>query len=380
MDKKTYTISLTGPDSHTVSIPLAQGSFSIGIKGVSKGQFDVMIDGDAPVRWAAFDKFQTPAGSPWPRFFHYFGNDTGFVEWSRARPVEDFFWHPYKPVSADLSKAQINRLLIHVADRVKLILGDRLNYLSLSGNLEQAEIAGAARIPFLYFTPTPAERGTPAIRLPVFGALREAESVDISVASAGPAFDCESLLQFPGLANLNLSGCLANLACLRKFEKLERIGIRYAPCLEGFPPLDTWKRLKSFIGWNIEEGAGKRLKTELKVLAAARDLDYSTVSKLRKAIWFVTEYGLPFSAWDEKNAKAAVKAYKAALKEIKKAKTRDEARQAIAAFVAAINELPNIETSEREDAGTAVSQLAQASGLDIPQETWNDWFDELRDF
>ena len=65
---------------------------------------------------------------------------------------------------------------------------------------------------------------------------------------------------------------------------------------------------------------------------------------------------------------------------MKKAKTEGEVHEAIVNFVDAINKLSDIETSEREDTGTAVSQLIEASGLDIPQETGQKWFDEIRDF
>lgn len=41
MDCKEYTISLTGVDSHKAALPLGQGSFSIGTKGISKGKYDV---------------------------------------------------------------------------------------------------------------------------------------------------------------------------------------------------------------------------------------------------------------------------------------------------------------------------------------------------
>jgi len=45
-----------------------------------------------------------------------------------------------------------------------------------------------------------------------------------------------------------------------------------------------------------------------------------------------------------------------------------------------IKRLPNIETTEREDAGTAVLQLIESSALDISSETGIKWFDEVRDF
>ena len=41
-----YIISLTGKDSHKVMLPVGQGSFSIGTKGISKGEYDVWVEPD----------------------------------------------------------------------------------------------------------------------------------------------------------------------------------------------------------------------------------------------------------------------------------------------------------------------------------------------
>lgn len=156
--------------------------------------------------------------------------------------------------------------------------------------------------------------------------------------------------------------------------------MRYVPDLTGLPKLTSWSNLKEFIGWNIEETAGKALRTEGRKLVKEEKLGSFSVTQLRKKIWFATEYGIPFDGWEDKKAKIATKAYKACLSQVKKAKTEGEVQEAIVNFVAAINKLPDIETSEREDTGTAVSQLIEASGLDISQETWQKWFDEIRNF
>ena len=37
MDKREHIISLTGENSHKVSVPRGQGTFSIGTKGISEG-------------------------------------------------------------------------------------------------------------------------------------------------------------------------------------------------------------------------------------------------------------------------------------------------------------------------------------------------------
>ncbi|WP_240458452.1 hypothetical protein [Sphingobacterium luzhongxinii] len=109
-------------------------------------------------------------------------------------------------------------------------------------------------------------------------------------------------------------------------------------------------------------------------------MEYSSVSKLRKKTWFTTEYGIPFTNWDGNNAKTATKAYKVALKEINKAKTEKDVKLAIVKLVQLINTLPNIETVEREDTGTAVEQLVASSKLNLTQELAAQWFDEVRDF
>ncbi|KAF5271792.1 hypothetical protein FQR65_LT17576 [Abscondita terminalis] len=102
-------ISLTAAQSHKITIPAGQGSFSIGTKGISKGKYDTWVEKGEVIQWNCFDEFSTPAGSRWPRFLYYAGNDNGFVEWSDQRPVEDFHWFPYESVSADLTKADIGK-------------------------------------------------------------------------------------------------------------------------------------------------------------------------------------------------------------------------------------------------------------------------------
>ncbi|MGN7785081.1 hypothetical protein ACTJIJ_11160 [Niabella sp. 22666] len=112
---KPVFISLTGESSHQINIPPGQGSFSMGLTGMDKKKFDVLIEDNLPVNWDAFNKLYTPHGQQhaekypygdWPRFFHYWGKDTGFAAWSAKRPIEDFSWHPDQPVSVDLGRAQ----------------------------------------------------------------------------------------------------------------------------------------------------------------------------------------------------------------------------------------------------------------------------------
>lgn len=88
------------------------------------------------------------------------------------------------------------------------------------------------------------------------------------------------------------------------------------------------------------------MRAEGRKLLKEEKLEYFSVTKLRKPIWFTTEYGIPFAGWEDKKANIATKAYKACLNQMKKAKTEGEVHDAIVNFVDAINKLSDIETSE----------------------------------
>lgn len=385
-----YTISLTGADSHKIKVPLGQGSLSIGTKGISKGKYDVWVEPDSMINWDAFDNLYTGYGAQnkekypygnWPRWFYYSGNDTGFIGWSRKRYIEEFHWTPHADVSVDFTGADIYRLFIGTKNaRARIRLGEKTLFLWLSGRLENFDVMECDKIPPLAFCPEdPKEEGEP-YRLPFFGTLAQARHVEVHGSPDKAAFDCESLRQFRNLASLALWGNMTGLDALADLKNLESLSLRYIPDLKGMPGLETWEHLSGFIGWNIEESAGKVFRAELKALKKERTMAYADVSQLRKPIWFTTEYGLLFSGWEETNAKKAARAYKKCYNQIKKAATEDEVHAAIVEFVEKINRLDNIETTGREDAGTAVGQLVEHSSLEIPDEKWMLWFDEAREF
>lgn len=385
MDREIY-LSLTGEKSHKVKIPAGQGSFSIGTIGVSKGKYDVWVDKGSVINWDAFDGFFTGAGEAgrerlpygdWPRFLYYSGDDAGFIPWSFKRSIEQFHWSPETQTAADLTNANIYSLSIHAQKPIELILGHTIKKLTLSGNLETFTIKACAIIPYLSFLfDRPREREI--CRLPAFHAFLKAESMNIGSSPAGAAFDCESLLPFTNLKNLALSGNLTNLNALAKLKGLESLALRFVPVLKDMPSLSCWDNLKSFIGYNIEKMAGQALKKELCSISKEKTMDYSSVTKLREKIWFETECGMPFSSWEDENAKIASKAYKLCYKEVKKSKTETELCEAVTRFVQTINQLEGIETSEREDAWEAIRRMMEASPLEV--EKWQLWFDKARDF
>lgn len=387
MDKEEITLALTSENSHQLSLPLGQGSLAIGTVGMDKKLFDVLVDGDTPINWNAFNNEFTGHGKQnqqdypfgnWPRFFYYYGNDTGFIKWSEKRKIEDFSWTPQKPVSEDFTHANIRTLHVTSDDiDIDLKLGIHLN-LTLIGCIEKINVQSLKEVSSLQIHPSATDEDT--YQLPQMPALKDQTSVDITMKPLGQAFDCKSLLQFKQLKSLSLSGHLTNLECLKELTKLESLAIRYSPNLEALPDLNSWQKLTSFIGFNIEETQGKRLRTQLRQLAKEKELKYSSVSQLRKKIWFTTEYGIPFSGWSGKEEKAAVKAYKATLKKLKKAKTEDETKTVLIEFIETFNTYPNIETIEREDIGIAVEQLREASAVILDSEITGELFDRHRDY
>lgn len=262
---------------------------------------------------------------------------------------------------------------------MEVLLGHKMRSLFLAGNLNNITII-IGSVPHLNFSLLGMKSEDKSYQLPVYSALKEATSVDIANEPTGQAFDCNSLLQFQDVTSLCLIGNMINLEALKELKHLERIGLHFLRDLSNMPSLKSWVNLESFIGNNIEETEGKIIKSELNNIMKVRELDYSSVSKLRKKIWFTTEYEIPFSNWEKKNEKIAVKAYKVCLKEVQKSDTEPEVKNAIFRFIERINQLHNIETSEREDVGTAVNQLIEASAVEISQQTGEMWFDEMRDF
>ncbi|OJJ16317.1 hypothetical protein BKI52_34055 [marine bacterium AO1-C] len=382
-------LSLTSENSHSVKIPLGQGSFSIGEEGMDVKKFDVLVAPDLPINWDCFNSSFTGHGQSnahlfpygdWPRFFYYWGNNADFIKWSQKRTIEQFTWCPQTTISADFTESNIGRLTIQAeTSKIELQLGTH-RYLCMAGNLEQVSIIQKGQVDTVSFVPKVAPKSLDTYQLPLFGALSEIRTLDIKVEPLGQPLDCESLLQFKHLTSLSLSGNLTNLHCLEKFKHLESLAIRYAPNLEELPTLKSWSNLTSFIGWNIEESKGKLLRSELKQLGKERTLEYSSVSQLRKSIWFTTEYGIPFDAWTGKNAKIALKTYKATLKKLKKIKTEQEVKDILIEFAKVFNELPQIETTEREDIGEAMNQLRQIPAIEIDAQKVNRWFDEVRDY
>ena len=156
-------ISLIGEESHVVSIPVGQGSLSIGTKGISKGKHEVWVEKDQPINWDAFNELYTPYGKqnmeryPYgdrPRFFYYSGNDMGFVEWSLKRPIEDFSWAVYDDVFVDLSRANIGRMFIHTEkNKIAILIVTKYAALLFRDSLTLLKSGKVLPYPACFLTP-----------------------------------------------------------------------------------------------------------------------------------------------------------------------------------------------------------------------------------
>lgn len=382
-------LSLTSKDSHIINTGPGVGSFTIGTKGISKGEFDAMVDEDSVINWDAFNGHYTPATSKqkdkypygtWPRFFAYSGNDMGFIKWSSKRHIEEFCWFPQKEIVADFTNADINILEIHSSKNIELSIGKNISYLALHDNLNNFKIKKCDKVPFLYFWPD-CKDDTKTCSLPVYAQFKNAIEVQVNVDSGGSPFNCETLLQFPNLERLYLIGNMTNLSALNNLKNLKKIGLWDMKNLSGFPNLEVWNNLNSFIAVNIEENAGKKFRTEVKELKKLGRLkDFTSVCSLRSEAWFETNCGIPFSYWEGKNEKKAMSIYKKCLKKVNDAKNEDDIKAAIIEYTKKFNSLDDIETIEREDIYSALCKIMKNSPIEIKYEKWFSWFEENREF
>ena len=375
---KPFYLSLTKENSHKVKITAGQGRFAIGTRGITISKCDALVEREDKINWSVFNEFQVPSGGNWPRVMEYHGDDTSFIPWSAIREMEQLEWTPLYCKEADFSQAVIRRLVVTIDHPIRLILGEGVKDISIRGKINNLTLENYEYLDALSFSF--AQDTASSLKLQSFKTTSHIEDINIHTMVKGQPFDCRSLLQFSNLKALALSGHLCNLDVLSELKGLEKLELRYAPTLEGIPALHSWANLDYFIGWNIEEVIGKQLKKQLTELEKERTFKYASVSNLKKPEWFITEFSIPFGSWIGKNNKVTVKAYKEALKVIKKAKTKEEIKEAIRVLVEIVNDLPNIETTEREDTWEAVMQLVSFSTLAITEEEANKWFDEYRDF
>ncbi len=384
-----FTLQLTSGAPHRLKTSPGQGSLSLGPEKLLKTA-DLRLPVDACVLWHCFDPFATPAGSPWPRSFYYTGNDHGFFTWSQLRPIENFSWYPQlqQDVHIDASQSQIRELSIHLQaghqGHIHLKLPQQGMHLHLQGNLEQITVTAGLPESLSLSPATSKNPADKAFQLPNMGCLKQVCTLELRNGAGKQAVSLQNLLQFSKLDSLSLWGNHSDLAQLSSCTQLRALSLRFMRHLSELPALQAWPQLDSFIAYNVEEAAGKRLRQQLKERTRARPwAGYTSVSQLRKPEWWAKEYGRPFAGWPAARARIAHAAYDLAEQEIGAASSLDHVQAALTTFTARFNTVKGIETSEREDLGLAVQQLAQlpaALALKLTHEQAGQWFDENRDY
>ncbi len=372
------TVCLTGPASHRLVMDPGRGSCVIG----QGPDADLTVAPDARLDWSAFDHLDTPAGSPWPRWFTYHGDDAGFVAWAQRRPIEGFDWYPSRAHDVDAGAALIGNLLICVPDApLRLVLPETgLAELGLSGHLEHFAAAGRPPRSLALAVRTSADRcAPPAVPAGVPG-LEGVEALRIVHRPLGQPVSLTMLRAFPSLRSVSLRGGFTDFDVLAEFPRLTSIELRFVPRIEGLPPLASFPELTRFIGWNIIDVPGKALRSELRRLGQVRELRHASVSQLRSAEWFEHEYGLPYSGWRAPLAKRAVTAHRTSQAALRACATAQEAERVLSEFVDGFNGMDGIETAEREDLAVAVVQLVTQVGTLISPQRALAVFDEVREF
>ena len=111
-DTESVTLSVTGLSSHPLAKKRGVGSVSIRRADGRDGTPDLVVGPDDRIDWRSSISSPCPRGDPWPRHIRYEGNDPGFFEWSRLRPIESLSWTPAAAVDIDASGARISRLFL----------------------------------------------------------------------------------------------------------------------------------------------------------------------------------------------------------------------------------------------------------------------------
>ncbi|MFB6367695.1 hypothetical protein ACFCP7_27410, partial [Paenibacillus elgii] len=343
-----YPIDLTGPRSHTLVKKLGVGGLSIGPSQLGK-KADLHVEPDTHIDWTVFDAFATPAGSPWPRFLHYTGNNTGFFDWAQKRPIEEMAWVPILSVDtvADAIQSNLHGLYIELdqsGGRLRLKLPKRQVFeyfrLSVAGDLSRFSATGDMPYSLTLAPRTSRRKNDVPFLLPDLGELHQVTSLTLRNAPLGQPISLECLNRFPNLNSLSLWGNFCDLDLLAHQVQLTNLELRFMPDLSDLPPLNAWPLLDSFIAYNVEEITGKRLRQQMKTRANTRPwTDHASVSQLRKPEWWTTEFGRPFSSWPKRLAKLANEAYNVAQATLAQARSFADAEAVITTFTVRFNTL-----------------------------------------
>ncbi len=381
-----FSVDLTGPGSHTVTRELGKGWLSIGPVGS-----DLIVDGNEQINWNALDDSEACAND-WPGRVQYEGSDPAFAAWASSRHgLSSAEFIATGDTVLDFMNAHLQYLFLESREHtitVQLPSAAHLRLVTLVGPPDHfairlhpdSEVPGVSlwlpRDPALGRRVLPVDGSQGARTLALPAELQGIEDVTVIGDPFDVPFDVRSLSACSRLRRVEIRGAVAHLESLAAAE-LSALEFRYVPDLGGLPPLSSWPGLEKMIVWNCDEKATKKLRGEIRRMPEGSG--FRSASQGRDMAWFATEYGLPFSGWPKRTASKATRAFAAAAKAIARAETVEECYEAIDGFLAVANDLPGIETTEREDLGEAVQMLADLTEH-LDERAAERRFDEVRHF
>lgn len=351
---------------------------SIGIKGLDKGNIKVWVNPDDVINWDCLDVKAPFDDSYLIHSVSYTGNDESFLEWTSKRKVW-FTWQPLKDVDIDLTDSKIDTLRIITDKKITLKMGPNQKEFTYTGNPANLIIKDWGNV-YWFWINISNEKISTTYELPNWGPIKNLKKVTIDTNPNGVALDCCSIEQFKGIEELSLLGNLTNLENLNEFTDLKELGFWNVPNLSGLPPIAIFKDLTYFCAKDIEKERGTILRKEVNKLKKTKEFRHIYVGGLRDELWFKTEYGIPFTDWENDYGKKAMRIYKECLATVKKSQTEEELKQAIESYTMKMNKLKDIETVEREDIYTALCTIMENTKVKIDYNTWFNWFDNLREF
>ena len=351
---------------------------SIGVKDIDKGDIKVWVDPDDIINWDSLDVKDSFDDRYLIRSVYYTGNDKSFLEWTSKRRVW-FTWQPLKDVDIDLTNSKIDTLRIITDKKVILKMGPNQRNFTFTGDPHNLIIKDWGNV-YWFWINIPSEKITTTYELPNWCHFQNLKRVMINASPNGASLDCYSIKQFKGIEDLCLEGNLTNLEALCEFTDLKNLGFWNVPNLDGLPPIAIFKDLTYFCAKDIGKEKGLLLRKEVNKLKKTKEFNFTYVGGLRDELWFKTEYGIPFTDWENGSGKKAMHIYKECLTTVKKAGTVEEIKNAIENYTNQMNKLKNIETEEREDIYTALEIIMENAKVEVAYDTWFNWFDNLRDF
>ncbi|MCM3133146.1 hypothetical protein M3629_10120 [Paenibacillus polysaccharolyticus] len=302
----------------------------------------------------------------------------------------------------NFSQTQLTRLVVDASGVEKIIPGDKINFLSLTGEISPNLLIDAnaegKRLTLSIAETVPAIRG-----------LSRLSSLQLHKVKE---LDIESVVQaYPELSELRLWGNPGTVSGIQSIQHLKSLQMFSTNDLFGFdgeqfPDPEMLPELHTLWMSSLPADASKSIKARYRKVAETRiDLD---ITQPRKPEWLAENLNNPFRDWDGReqikavHAKKAAQLYKQSLKRIRELSQRNDYEDTLSdqlisftqEYTQTFNQMDAksqwIETIEREEIAGALEglidqleeqlEINQSGSFKINREHLYEVFDQTRDF